>query len=255
MKTLLLVLLTLITSSFGEDPRLPELIAQGDAEDREHRPREALRALHQAEQLDPENAGILLRLSKQYSDLVDETKGPTSEQMARRSLQYAERALKADAHSSKAHLSIAVSYGKLANFVGNREKVDYSKIVRDEVRKSLAIDPGDSFGWHVLGRWHVGVANVGPVLRALAKVAYGGLPPASNEEAVKSFRKAIELAPDQLVHRTELARVYQLMGKQELARTEWQAIVDSAGTSSDDVRERKVAETALTTLGVQAKRE
>jgi tetratricopeptide (TPR) repeat protein len=205
--------------------------------------------------LDPENVGILLRLSKLYSDLVEESKGPASEQMARRSLQYAEKAVKLDGHNAKAHLSVAVSYGKLTNFVGNREKVDYSKIVREEVDKSLALDPSDSFGWHVLGRWHVGVANVGPVLRALAKVAYGGLPAASNGEAARSFEKAVELAPDRIIHHAELARVYRMMGKLDLARKEWRTIIASSGTSPEDEREKKAARTALASLAGPVKSE
>jgi tetratricopeptide (TPR) repeat protein len=239
------LLLAFALPVLGEDPRLPALIAQGDEQDRESRPRDALRTLHQAEQIDPENVGILLRLAKLYSDLVDSTKGPVSEQMARRSLEYSQHALKLDGQNAKAHLSVAVAYGKLTNFVGNRQKVDYSKVVREEVDKSLAIDPTDPFGWHVLGRWHAGVANVGPVLKALAKVAYGGLPPASNEEAVKSFQKAIELSPERLVHHAELARVYQIIGRQDLAQKEWRAILAHPGTSPEDEREKKAAQAAL----------
>lgn len=252
MKTLLPLLLALALPVFGEDPRLALLIAQADQEDRESRPREALRTLHQAEQIEPASVGVLLRIAKQYSDLVDATKGAASEQMAMRSLEYSQRALKLDGHNAKAHLSVAVAYGKLTSFVGNRQKVDYSKIVREEVDKSLAIDPTDSFGWHVLGRWHVGVANVGPVLKAIAKVAYGGLPPASNEAAVKSFQKAIELSPDRIVHRAELARAYELMGRQDLAQKEWRTISAHPGTNPEDVREKKAAEAALASVAKSA---
>jgi tetratricopeptide (TPR) repeat protein len=227
---------------------VPALIEQGDIEDKASRPREALRVLHQADQLDPHNPGIILRLSKLYSDLVENTKGAAAEQMARRALQYAEQAVKLDPQNAKAHLSVAVCYGKLTNFVANRQKLDYSKIVREEVGKSLALDPADSYGWHVLGRWHVGVANVGPVLRAVAKVAYGGLPPASNEEAAKSFEKAIELAPERIIHHAELARVYRMMGRHELAQKEWRTILTHPGSTPEDEREKRAARTALTSL-------
>ena len=248
MKTLLPLLLALALPVLGEDPRVPALIAQGDVEDRESRSRDALRTLHQAEQIDPNNVGILLRLAKQYSDLVDGTKGPVSEQMARRSLDYSQRAVKLDRQNAKAHLSVAVAYGKLTSFVGNRQKVDYSKIVREEVDKSLSLDPTDSFGWHVLGRWHLGVANVGAALKTIAKVAYGGLPPASNEEAVKSFQRAIELSPERLIHRAELARAYQVLGRQDLAQKEWRIMLEHPGASPEEQREKKAAEAALESI-------
>lgn len=231
---------------FAEDSRVTTLIMQGDAEEHLHHSRAALTAFQQAEQIEPENIGVLLRISKQYSDLVGTSK-PTvvAEQMAQKSLDYAKRAVHVDAQNAKAHLSVAVGYGKLTDFVGNKVKIEYSKFMKDEADKALALDPSDDFSWHVLGRWHFGVANVGAVLKALARVAYGGLPQASNEEAARCFKKATELAPQRILHHAMLARVYQAMGRHNLEFKEWQTVAALPATDGGDEQEKQAARQAL----------
>jgi tetratricopeptide (TPR) repeat protein len=56
------------------------------------------------------------------------------------------------------------------------------------------------------------------VKRAFAQVAYGKLPSAKHEDAVRCFEKAIELNPDRLMHYIELGRTYALMDRDSEAR-------------------------------------
>jgi len=234
------VLLTslLCVSALAEDPKVTSLIMQGDAEEREHHTRAALSTFRSAEKIEPNNLGVLLRISKQYSDLIADTKpDAVAQSLAQKALDYALRAIEIDPHSAKGHLSVAVSYGKLTDFVPNKTKVEYSRLVRDETLRSIELDPTDDFAWHVLGRWHQGVANVSGMLKALAKVVYGGLPPASNEEAVRCMKKAIELAPQRLIHHSELARIYKAMHKPELAAKEWEAILELAVRDKGDEKD------------------
>ena len=190
--------------------------------------------------------GVLLRISKAYSDLVDVTKPPeVAQQLAQKALDYSQRALELDPKVAKAHLSRAIAYGKLTDFVGNKTKLEYSKIIKEETAKSIELDPTDDFAWHVLGRWHAGVANIGGVLKVLAKVVYGGVPAASNEDAAKCLKKASEIAPQRIMHRAELARLYKIMGKPDLAAKEWQAILTLPSVESDDEKEKTAARAAL----------
>lgn len=238
MKAVLLLTLLTCIPAFAEDARVTALLVQGDTEEREHHTRAALSTFRAAEQIEPRNIGVLLRISKQYSDLIADTKpDAVAQSVAQKALDYAQRAVAIDPRSAKAHLSLAVSYGKLTDFVNNRAKVEYSRLVREETLRSIELDPSDDFAWHVLGRWHQGVANVSGVLKALAKVAYGGLPPASNEEAVRCMKRAIELAPQRLIHHSELARIYKTMRKPELAAREWQTILDLAVQDKGDEKD------------------
>lgn len=246
MKPLLFIALLFSFPALAEEPQVAALIKRGDAEEKQGRTKAALADFEAAEQLDPKNPAVLLRVAKQYSDLVDATKArDAAEQHARKSLDYARRALALDPKVAKAHLSLAVAYGKLTDFVGNKTKLEYSKIIKDETAKCLALDPTDDFAWYILGRWHAGVANVNGVLRALATVVYGGMPPASNEEAAQCLKKATELAPRRIMHRAELARLYKTMGQADLAAKEWQIIVTLTAADSDDEKEKRAAREAL----------
>lgn len=246
MKLLLSLTLIVTLPALAEDPRLSELVKHGDAEEQLGRTKAALADFRAAEEIDAKNVGILLRISKQYSDLVDVTKPPeAAEQLARKALDYAQRAIDLDPNIAKAHLSRAIAYGKLTEFVGNKTKLEYSKIIKEETVKSIELDPSDDFAWYVLGRWHAGVANVSGVLKILAKVVYGGMPAASNEEAAKCLKKATELAPQRIQHRAALAPLYKAMGKPDLAKKEWQAIIALPAIEGGDEKEKAAAREAL----------
>jgi tetratricopeptide (TPR) repeat protein len=246
VKTITLLALLSSITAYAEDARVTGLLVEGDAQERKHQTRAALTIFRQAEQIEPGNIGVLLRIAKQYSDLVETTKPESiAKAMAEKSLEYGRRAIEIDPKSAKAHLTLAVCYGKLTDFVGNKTKVEYSRLIRDETVKSIALDPTDDFAWHVLGRWNHGVANVSGMLRAMARVVYGGLPPASNEEAVRCMKKACELAPQRIIHRSELARIYEGMKERELAMKEWQTVLTMQAVDSGDEGEKRVAREAL----------
>jgi tetratricopeptide (TPR) repeat protein len=63
---------------------------------------------------------------------------------------------------------------------------------------------------------------------------YGEMPPASNEEAVKCFEKAIELNPNRSIHHIELGRTYAQMGKSEEARKCIEKGLEMPNTGKDD---------------------
>ena len=96
--------------------------------------------------------------------------------------------------------------------------METSRKIKISADKALKIDPGSDLGWQILGRWHQSLANIGVATRAVAKIVYGGLPAASNEEAIRCFKKAIALNPKRLVHVVELGRTYAMMGDEASAR-------------------------------------
>ena len=79
----------------------------------------------------------------------------------------------------------------------------------------------------------------------MAKMVYGGMPPASNEEAVKCLKKAIELAPQRMMHHSELARAYQLMGQKEQADKEWKIVLTLPAQDKEEESDQADARTAL----------
>ena len=246
MRPLFFLALLLSFRAFADEPKIAALLRHGDAEEKQGHTKAALADFRAAEDLDAKNVGVLVRLSKAYADLVDVTKPPeAAEQFAHKALDCAQRALDLDPKVAKAHLSRAIAYGKLTDFVGNKTKLEYSKIIKDETAKSIELDPTDDMAWYVLGRWHAGVANVSGVLRVLAKIVYGGMPAASNEEAARCLNRATELAPQRIMHHAELARLHKAMGNAGLAAKEWQTVLALPSAEPDDAEEKTAAREAL----------
>ena len=184
--------------------------------------RTALALLQQADALEPDNSRTLQRIARQYSDLVVEQPDAAARQRcATQALQFAQRAVALDPHNAVNVLSLAVCHGKLAADGDARTRVRYSRLVREEAERALALDPGYAWAHHVLGRWHCEVATLGPADRFFLQVFYGGLPGASLEAGVRELQRATELEPDELNHWLELGFACAAAGRPAEARRHW----------------------------------
>lgn len=201
-------------------PAVAALISQGDAFDARFQPERALEYYLPAEKQLPENAALLIKIARQYVYRMSSL-GNATEKLAfgRKALDYAERAVRAAPQESNAHLSIAICLGKLSQFQSNREKVTASKRIQEASQRAIDLNPNNDYAWHLLGRWHQAMASMNSVIRSIAQLVYGQMPPASNEEAVRCFQQAIRLKPDRLIHHIELGRTYAQMGRTDEART------------------------------------
>lgn len=227
-------------------PQVAELIHDGDMNDARANTKAALLYFEQADKLSPDQVVILLRIAKQYIDLAGGTNAPDEAgKAAKNSLEYAQRAVALDPKCAKAHLALAVAYGRMTDFSDNKTRLLYSKYVKEETEKSLALDPTDPYAYHVLGRWNYCVASLNPMLKLMAKYIYGGLPEASMEEAVKYLKKATELAPQRVIHRFELARTYKAMGRPDLATREWETILALHAASKEEETAQRTAREEL----------
>lgn len=227
--------LLLFPATLLAEGALGDALVKADAQDAVHDTLGAIKSLEEANKAFPEQTEVLVRLSKQYSDLIQDLPSkPEKEKAARRALVCAKRAVELQPDHALAQLSLAICYGKLADFAGNKEKVECSKRIKEHVLESIKLNPADDFAWHVLGRWNFGIANLNGVLKALCEVVYGGLPVASNEDAAKYLKKASDIAPQRIMHRQYLARVFVAQGKIDKARTEWKAILELPSADKPD---------------------
>ena len=124
---------------------------------------------------------------------------------------------------------------------GSKEKVRLSAEVKKSVEKAIELDPKNDTAYHLLGRWHRNVANLSGISKAFAKILYGGLPPASNQEAAEYLKKATELAPDYINHQLELAITYQTMKEWPSALDELDQVDQLPAKAKQDSEYKKTA--------------
>ncbi len=210
--------LLFMTSAAGAES-FKELVSLGDTQDRTWNASEALKYYLPAEKLEPNNDEVLTRIARQYRHLASDS-GDIGEKkrLGNLALTYAQRAVALDPKDSDCQLSVAISYGKLMPVLGKKEQVAASSQMKAYAERALALNPRDDMAWHVLGRWHQVLADVKGLKRKIGSMLYGNLPSTTPEEAVKCFRKAIELDGSKPRHYIELGRTYAQMGRKEEAR-------------------------------------
>lgn len=191
------------------------LIAEGDLFYAKLQASEALKYYLPAEKLEPENVRLLVHISREYRHLMtDETDRTTKVKLGSAAIDYAKRAVAADPKDPEAQLALAISYGKVQPYEGYHQRFDAVHVIKNAADKAIELDPHNDLGWHILGRWYLGLAEVDPLHRALAQTL-GGLPPATYQEAATCFEKAMQLNPNRLMHYIALGKVYVEMGKKE----------------------------------------
>lgn len=212
-----------------------ELIAKGDAADRSFKADEALKSYLPAEKQDPENVKLLLRIARQYRHLMSETADEKEKlRLGGIALSYGKKAAKLAPNDSEAQLSPAITYGKMLPYQGKAEQVAAAPLIKAAADKAIKLDPGNDSAWHVLGRWHQGLANVGSVKRAVGGVLFGSLPKGSHAESIACFEKAIAINPRRLRHHIEEGITYAQMGDDVNAKRCIQKGLAMAKTEKDD---------------------
>lgn len=224
-------------------------MAKGDAADSKFKASEALESYLPAEKLEPNNVRILLRIARQYRHLMADAKGTNEKlRLGAIALGYGKKAAALAPNDSEAQLSPAITYGKMAVYQGKKEQVAAAPLIKAAVDRAIKLDPRNDNAWHVLGRWHQGLANVSSMKRAVGGVLYGTLPKGSNAESIACFEKAIAINPNRLRHHIEEGLTYAQMGDDANARRCIQKGLAMAKTEKDDTEAKTRGKLALEKL-------
>jgi tetratricopeptide (TPR) repeat protein len=238
----------LSSAALGAGPA-DELIGKGDVFYAKLQAVDALKFYLPAEQLDPNNVRLLVRISREYRHLMsDAAKQEEKLNLGGTALTYAKRAVSLAPNDPEAQLAVAISYGKLQPFQSNREKLDAARIIKEAADRVIRLDPHNDLGWHILGRWHMAFADIGPTKRALAQLTYGKLPDSTYEDAARCFEKAREINPNRLMHYIELGRAYAHMGLTNDARRLITTGLAMRETEKDDPEIKRLGREVLATL-------
>ena len=203
-----------IAAGLGRAESVSDLMAKGDVFDVKYAAKDALKLYLAAEKMEPKSLPLALRIARQYRHLMTDTKGLESKLIyGQYALSYAKKAANLGPDDSEAQLSPAITYGKLSPLVGSKERVEFSPLIKDSAERAIKLDPKNDLAWHVLGRWHQSLAEIGAAKRAMSKLLYGALPVTTHEESVKCFEKAISINPKRLRHYIELGITYSHMGR------------------------------------------
>jgi tetratricopeptide (TPR) repeat protein len=226
----------------AQDASLTNLMAEGQRYDQQGETQAALKVYLAANLLAPTNVEILCQLAKQYCDSMHAAADNAGRKAAaEKALACAMSALQAAPESPKAHVCAAICYAKNFPYLDNQTRVTYSRQIKAEADRAIALDPNYDLAYHMLGRWHFEVSNMGFFVRSLVRIAYGGLPKASKELAIQNFKKAIELSPNRIIHHLQLARMYHFTDKESLMTDELKKCAVLTPVDMDDKDAQHIA--------------
>jgi tetratricopeptide (TPR) repeat protein len=235
-----LCLLALSLALGGEN--VDRLISDAEQLEKEGDTDSAITVLKTAEHLSPENVEVTKLLARQYvlkvDDVVDLGAKKTFAELA---LDLARKAADKLPSDSQAQAALAAAYGKLCDLVDGKLKVEYSKKVYVEATKALRLDPDSDFGHLILAQWNFQMVFLNPFLKAFTEIIYGQFPPASKEEAIAHYKRAIELAPERIVHHAEFAKALDVMGDTNEARLQWTKVTELKPIYAQDKRYQAMA--------------
>ena len=235
----------------AEAENLSTLLQKADRLDDNDHFLEAITILKGLEKGDPTNVEILYRISRVESDLVDDLPDDAKKKghdYAVESMAYAKRAIEADPQSSDAHVAAAIAYGVMTDFVDDRTKMEYSKFIKDEAEKAIELDPKNDYAYLVLARWNFEMTQLNPILKGMAELLYGQMPSASQEKALEDFQKAIEIAPNKMIHHFSYGEALAKLGRKEEARAEYQKVLRLPPTCREERGYQQKAASGLKTL-------
>lgn len=147
---------------------------------------------------------------------------------------YAEKALKIDPKSDMANVAMAIVLGKSSLTKSGKEKIKSAKMIKTCAETALRTNPSNFVAWHILGRWHYEVSNVGAFERMAAKVFFGSIPEGSFADAIRYLEKARTLNPKFLLNYLELAKAYHKNGNDKKAIELLSTMIKLPNTTLDD---------------------
>lgn len=225
---------------------LGNILSQAKQLETAFKDKEALDKYLEVLRYQPTNLQALIKASELYSILGKRQSGKDNQKKYYNNAKtYAQKALQVNPNSSDANFVMAVAVGRVALISSGDEKIKYVKEIKSYAEKAIRLDAANYKGYHVLGKWHYEVSNLGSVEKWLVKVSYGALPDASLDDAIRYYEKSKQLNPGFLLNYLELAKSYNRKDKDAKAVEYLEALLKLPDVTSDDPTIRKEAQKLL----------
>jgi tetratricopeptide (TPR) repeat protein len=217
-------------------------------------PHGALEAFEAVLQLDSLNydanwgaAQALVDIGKETPDSV---KSPARDSLYARAERLARIAVQADSTGADGHYMLAAAIGRASLTKSKKERVRRAAEIRNEALKALELNPEHDKAYHVIGRWNAEIMRLSGLTRFFAKNFLGGavFNSASWQDAIDNMQKAVELNPNSVYHRLDLARIYVDRDRYSDAREQLTRIAELPVFDAMDPEYQREAATLLTQI-------
>lgn len=193
-----------------------ELQAQTDpleeakAFERQYKTAQAILKYEEVLKIKPQQFSVIVRLIEIYSHGVEEPRDKaTIEKELNKANDYLTLAKTIDSTNADYLYIKAVYLGKLIEISPVKEKAQYTKEIKILLDQALTIAPNHLKSIYTLAKWNEEIASLNPAVKTAMKVIFGGMPPASREQAIELHEKARKLNSGFLANNLDLALLYK----------------------------------------------
>lgn len=232
------VFILISTTALPQRPETNRLVEEGAALEKDFKVSEALVKFEQALSIEPNHQEALWRASRAYSNIGGHLKEKSKKrENYLKAEAYAKKAIQLNPESVHARFSLIISLGLLAEIASNpREKIRDAKSIRQEAEQIVKIDSLFVPVYFVLGKWHYELARLSWLEQVACDFFFGGLPEdVSMQKAIRNFKKASALDPDNILFLYGEASVYHYEQNYALAKTTLERALSLAPREPDDI--------------------
>ncbi len=136
----------------------------------------------------------------------------------------ARRAIQADSDNAEAYFELARAQGRLSQYRGILESLGLASGIKENLDRTLRLNPRHAGARVALALWH----------HSLISKNVGWLYGANGNLIMPLFNEAIQLEPQTIIHKVELAGVLAAQGKKEDARKQYEAALAIAPKTAAD---------------------
>lgn len=203
-------------------------------------PREALRKVEVLLDEDPDHYDALWRAASfavALGVLAEEEPGERpSDEWYEKAEGFADRGVHLEGERVEARYWWVAALGRQALAAGPMEAAALADGIREGALEILELDPEHPGAHNALGRLYYEVMALSGARRFLGRTLTRGraLDAASWPRAEEHLQRAVELAPEVILYRLDLARYRLRQGDPALARAELRRVVEEADPSSPD---------------------
>jgi tetratricopeptide (TPR) repeat protein len=174
----------------------------------------------------PDSADVLWRLARVHVCRGDISPEEQRLGLYKRAEIFASRCIRADSTRSEGHTWRAAALGNIAMFEGSKAKVELCQLIKEDLDRSISLNPEDDIAYSILGSFYRALGNVSWVERQLANLFLGSLPEGGYEESERALKKAIALSPGIIRHHSELGGLYMEQDRDHEALEEFRMVLE-----------------------------
>lgn len=136
----------------------------------------------------------------------------------------ARRAIQANNDNAEAYFELARAQGRLSQYRGILESLGLASGIKENLDRTIRLNPRHAGAKVALALWH----------HSLISKNVGWLYGANGNQIMPLFNEAIQLEPQTIIHKVELAGVLAAQGKKEDARKQYEAALAIAAKTAAD---------------------